>query len=123
MAWTQLQIDKMVDDHYRGREVRCPAPCNAVIDALETPTLGHQTVPVDLHCPRCGQRAGHRPVAALSGWTVAQSKRIEDQYWANNYADCPNDATPLDIDRSDVIGEATPRIEAACKRCGRRHNF
>lgn len=122
MAWSEKEIEALATSHFRGGAPRCPA-CKARVDVQEIRTLGRRIATLMLHCQRCGERASfsedHLEAMSLE-WTQDQLKEIEDQYFAQDYATCPNDGSTLKLSKMHTLGSRTPYVHGSCPRCGRR---
>jgi len=88
MAWSTAEVERMAAAHFGGRTPRCPV-CGAPVDVNEYATIGSKTVPLDLHCPRCGEDAGfsepHLEELDLA-WSQKQMRAIVNAYWRDGFA-------------------------------------
>lgn len=121
MSWTDSQIETIVDQHFRGKDARCPQ-CGAQVKVHPIDMVGRRTSDLLLSCRRCGehgQYSGEHMDALDLSWTVEQMRTIVDDYWGRGIVRCPNDGARLSVHESRVIGPGPTQLMILCKRCGR----
>ena len=122
MPWSDKEIQAMAEAHFCGREPSC-AGCGTTVIVNEMATLGSKTVPLVMHCSRCGEEGAfsepHLEALDLE-WTNGQMHAIVDEYWKHGFAHCPNDGAILHVEKIDLLGASKAMLAIHCKRCGRQ---
>jgi hypothetical protein len=121
MAWTNEQVERMVQQHFRADEVACPSPsCAGPVDVQEQgASTRNASVELTFSCAKCGGQARRgKPPAPSTEWTDAQKEKMFDDYAANNFATCPVDRAQLTIGPFPAPG-GRQGLNVSCRQCGR----
>lgn len=121
MPWSEREMEAIADAYFRGFGPRCPS-CGASVRVQKIQTLGSRVATLQMRCSRCGESAAFRESALAEmdlKWTQAQLIAIEDEYFAQGYAKCPNDGARLDLREIHTLGSKVPFVQGGCARCGR----
>ena len=114
--------ERLATEHFQVIQSRCPLCRIGPVRVSESQTYGQPIPHLYLHCPRCGASgtwSGEATRELDLSWNAQERNTIQDSYWQQSSASCPQDGALLRVHEASAMGQPVELL-VHCPRCGRR---